>query len=101
MDARTIERYLDKYGDELGRNGYEVIRGKRLKLLKEAIKEQFVTDIRVGDKTPQLGISGSLCLNNEPYFFKLILCCFSHCHFDYWLQCCVSLSWRFPINTPT
>jgi len=56
VDVRTIERYLDKYGDELGQNGYEVIRGKRLKLLKEAIKEQFVTDIHVGDKAPQLGI---------------------------------------------
>ena len=56
VDARTIERYLGKYGDELGRNGYEVIRGNRLKLFKKAVKGQFVPDIHVGDKTPQLGI---------------------------------------------
>ena len=56
MDARTIERYLEKYEDELGRNGYEVIRSNRLKSFKKAVKDQFVPDIHVGDKTPQLGI---------------------------------------------
>ncbi|MDQ6950421.1 MAG: hypothetical protein Q9M26_02000 [Mariprofundales bacterium] len=34
VDVRTVERYLAKYSDELGRNGYEVIKGKRLKLFK-------------------------------------------------------------------
>jgi hypothetical protein len=56
VDARTIERYLEKYGDELGRNGYEVIRGNRLKSFKKAVKDQFVPDIHVGSKTTQLGI---------------------------------------------
>ena len=56
VDARTIERYLEKYGNELGRNGYEVIRGNRLKSFKKEVKAQFVPDIHVGDKTPQLGI---------------------------------------------
>ncbi len=56
VDIRTIERYLENYSEELGKNGYEVLRGKRLKLLKEAIKEQFATDISVGSKTTQLGI---------------------------------------------
>ena len=56
VDVRTIERYLEKYGDELGLNGYEVLRGKRLKSFKLTIKEQFDTDIGVGIKTQQLGI---------------------------------------------
>lgn len=56
VDTRTIERYLENNGDELGRNGYEVLRGNRLKLLKKRIKEQFVPDMNVGSKTTQLGI---------------------------------------------
>lgn len=56
VDVRTIERYLEKYGDELRLNGYEVLRGKRLKSFKLTIKEQFDTDIGVGIKTQQLGI---------------------------------------------
>ncbi len=56
IDPRTVERYLEKYGNELGRNGYEVIRDNRLKEFKLAVKEQFVTDIDVGSKTTQLGI---------------------------------------------
>jgi hypothetical protein len=56
VDVRTIERYLEKYGDELGVNGYEVLRGKRLKSFKLTVKEQFDTDIGVGIKTQQLGI---------------------------------------------
>lgn len=56
VDVRTIERYLEKYGDELGKNGYEVLRGNRLKSFKLTAKEQFVADIGVGIKTQQLGI---------------------------------------------
>jgi len=50
VDVRTIERYLEKYGEELGLNGYEVLRGKRLKSFKLTVKEQFDTDIGVGIK---------------------------------------------------
>ncbi|MEA1970106.1 MAG: hypothetical protein U9N37_00610 [Thermodesulfobacteriota bacterium] len=56
VDVRTIERYLEKYGDELGQNGYEVIRGNRLKSFRFAAEEQFGTEINVGTKTTQLGI---------------------------------------------
>lgn len=56
IDIRTVERYLERYGDELGRNGYEVIKGNRLKEFKLAVKEQFGTDIDVGTKTTLLGI---------------------------------------------
>lgn len=34
---RTIDNYIEKYGEELRQNGYEVLRGKRLKTLKLAI----------------------------------------------------------------
>ncbi|MFH1139380.1 MAG: hypothetical protein V1816_25130 [Pseudomonadota bacterium] len=56
VDVRTIERYLEKYGDELTRNGYEVLRGNRLKKFKFAANEQFASDIDVGSKTTQLGV---------------------------------------------
>jgi hypothetical protein len=56
VDVRTIERYLEKHGDELGRNGYVVLRGNRLKSFKKAVGEQFVPDIHVGSKVNQLGI---------------------------------------------
>jgi len=56
VDVRTIERYLEKYGDELRLNGYEVLRGNRLKSFKLTVKEQFDTDMGVGIKTQQLGI---------------------------------------------
>ncbi len=56
VDPRTIDRYLEKYIDELSKNGYEVIRGKRLQDLKLAIKSGYVGDINVVDTIPQLGI---------------------------------------------
>jgi len=56
VDPRTIERLLEQNGDELGKNGYAVIRGKRMPGFKLAISESGVTDIDVGNKTPVLGI---------------------------------------------
>ncbi len=56
VDPRTIDRYLERFGDELLRNGYEVIKGNRLKEFKLAVKEQDVRDIDVVNKTPQIGI---------------------------------------------
>ena len=44
VDIRTIERYVNKYSDELAENGYEVVSGERLKGL------YFDTDINVGIK---------------------------------------------------
>ena len=52
IDERTIERYLEKYSDELKYNGYILMRGKRLKDLKL----QFAPVINVGSKTTQLGL---------------------------------------------
>ncbi len=56
VDERTIERYLEKHSGELTNNGYKVLRGKELKIFRLWIKENDVTDINVGNKTPQFGI---------------------------------------------
>lgn len=52
IDERTLERYLEKYSDELKYNGYILIKGKKLKELKI----QFAPVINVGSKTTQLGL---------------------------------------------
>lgn len=56
IDIRTVERYLEAHGDELEHNGYEVLKGNKLQAFREAINEQFVTDIDVGSKVRNLGI---------------------------------------------
>lgn len=56
VDVRTIERVLEQNGSELSENGYEVLRGKRLKNLILEIKRQEPTDINVGRSTSQLGV---------------------------------------------
>lgn len=56
IDTKTIERYVEKYSDELSGNGYEILRGKRLKLFISEVKNNFVTDIDVGHKTVNLAI---------------------------------------------
>lgn len=57
VDVRTIENYLSKYQDELVQNGYEVVKGNRLKELKLSISQMDVTETDFGNiaKTPQLG----------------------------------------------
>jgi hypothetical protein len=52
IDERTIERYLEKYTEELSSNGYVLCKGKRLKELKL----QFAHVINVGSKITQLGL---------------------------------------------
>jgi hypothetical protein len=58
VTTRTVENYLEKYGNELQRNGYEVLKGKRLKELKLAIQGLPVTETDFGNlpATPQLGV---------------------------------------------
>lgn len=57
VTPRTIDNYLERFEDELRANGYEVVKGKRLKELKETIKEQYVNETDfVNIKTPTLGI---------------------------------------------
>jgi hypothetical protein len=45
IDERTINRYLETYEDELGKNGYEVITGVRLRRFKESY-EQYIRTIQ-------------------------------------------------------
>lgn len=52
VEERTVERYLEKNGEELSANGYVLCKGKRLKELKL----QFAPVINVGSKTTQLGL---------------------------------------------
>jgi hypothetical protein len=54
---RTIENYIARFENELNRNGYEVLRGNRLKQFKIQITEQYVHENDfVNIKTPQLGV---------------------------------------------
>ncbi len=58
VTVRTVVNYLDAHGDELGRNGYEVVVGKRLKELKLAIEglDDRETDFAMIKKTARLGV---------------------------------------------
>ena len=57
VSSRTIDNYIERYENELRTNGYEVIKGNRLKRLKKEIRKLYVdeTDF-VNIKTPALGI---------------------------------------------
>ena len=56
VDIRTIERYSTKFSDELKSNGYEILKGKRLKQFLEEFSKQQGPDIDVGKNIPQLAI---------------------------------------------
>jgi len=57
VTPRTIDNYIEKFGDELRQNGYEVLRGNRLKIFKVSVREQGVNETDfVNIKVPQLGI---------------------------------------------
>ena len=55
VDIRTVSRYLEQNGQELSENGYEVLRGKKLKSFLEAAKNSG-KDINVLTKTTVLGV---------------------------------------------
>ena len=56
VDIRTINNYLEKYGEELRHNGYEVVRGKRLKTLKLLVTDVFGKETDFLTKTTMLGV---------------------------------------------
>lgn len=58
VTPRTIDNYLEKNGEELRKNGYEVLKGNRLNSLKIIIKSLDVneTDFVNISKSPQLGV---------------------------------------------
>lgn len=59
VDQRTIERYVSENLDEIMSNGYEILKGKKLKEFMNCVLEQDVPDINVGNisnRTPQIAI---------------------------------------------
>lgn len=56
VTPRTIDNYLENFGEELRQNGYEVLRGKRLKDLKLALRRTFGNETDFVTKTTALGI---------------------------------------------
>ena len=56
VDIRTIGRYVEQYAEELSQNGYEVLKGKRLKEFLDAAQGSFAKDIYVLSKIRQLGV---------------------------------------------
>lgn len=55
ITPRTIDNYIEKYGDELRQNGYFILRGKRLKEFKLELEKQFGNEIAFITKTTVLG----------------------------------------------
>lgn len=55
VDIRTISRYVEQYSEELSDNGYEVLRGQRLKSFIKTVNS-FGKDIHVPTKTTVLGV---------------------------------------------
>ena len=53
VDVRTIERYVGGNSDEISANGYEIIKGKRLKDFMSCVMDQNVPDINVGNTAMQ------------------------------------------------
>jgi len=56
VTPRTVDNYIEKFGDELCCNGYEVLRGKRLKTLKLAISRKGGNKTDFVTKTTVLGV---------------------------------------------
>lgn len=56
VDIRTIGRYIELNNDELTKNGYRVLRGKKLKEFLAAMQQNFGKDINVPTKITVLGI---------------------------------------------
>ncbi|OQX13580.1 MAG: DNA-binding protein [Desulfobulbaceae bacterium A2] len=56
VTTRTVDNYLEKFSSELSRNGYEVLRGNRLKSIKIAIKSTLGHETDFVTKTTVLGV---------------------------------------------
>lgn len=54
IDERTIDRYIESHSEELSNNGYRVLRGQKLRELKQILQgDMNVADI---SKVPSLGV---------------------------------------------
>lgn len=67
VDIRTIERILETHREELESNGYENLTGKKLQIFRDQVNG-FVTDINVGHKVRNLGVSSFRTLLNFAMF---------------------------------
>ena len=56
VEVRTIERYINKYSEELQGNGYAVLKGKKLEEFLKIYENNFATDINVGHKIRNLTV---------------------------------------------
>lgn len=56
VTSRTIDNYIEKYGEELRQSGYDVLRGNRLKALKIEISKRGDNETDFVTKTTVLGI---------------------------------------------
>lgn len=58
VSTRTINNYLEKYEDELAKNGYEVLEGKRLKSLKDSVLSEEVQEVNFPNLqfVPRVGV---------------------------------------------
>lgn len=56
ISERAINSCLLQNDDELRRNGYDVLRGNRLKEFKLAVSREDVREVNFPNKTPQLGV---------------------------------------------
>ena len=56
IDVRTVERYISTNIQELSSNGYELLKGARLKAFIEEYNNHFATDINVGHKIRSLSV---------------------------------------------
>lgn len=55
VDIRTVSRYIEQNNEELTRNGYVVLKGKKLKEFMSAVRNSG-KDIYVPTKTTVLGV---------------------------------------------
>lgn len=58
VTLRTVENYLEQNAEELAQNGYEVLKGNRLKAMKLSLKAMSdpETDFGITGKTVRLGV---------------------------------------------
>jgi hypothetical protein len=58
VTLRTVENHLERHAVELSRNGYEVLKGNRLKSFKSSLRDLDVPETDFGNiaKAPQLGV---------------------------------------------
>ena len=61
VEVRTINRYIEKFSDELKNNGYEVLRGKKLKKFIDALENSFGKDTTRINERKYFGMVKIVC----------------------------------------